>query len=89
MANDRLPGAYMVPYADGSQVRGEPAAHAPSVVADMYVAEEIDEGRESYEEANHREICRRTLISQMCLSVRMSALERKPRLRSSYSACAQ
>ena len=58
MANDRLAGAYMLPYADGSQVRGEPAAHAPCVIADMYVVEEIDEGKESYEEANHGEICR-------------------------------
>lgn len=49
MANDRLAGAYMIPDADGSQVRGEPAAHAPSVIADIHVAGEIDEGRESYE----------------------------------------
>ena len=60
MANDRLAGAYMIPDADGSQVRGEPAVHAPSVIANMYVllAGEIDEGRESYEEANRGEICR-------------------------------
>jgi hypothetical protein len=48
MANDRLAGTYIDPDADGSRVRGEPVAHAPRVIADMYVLK-VDEVERSYE----------------------------------------